>query len=101
MIYQLPNGKVIRLTLEEYLDLTDSDIRYLESLGAGDYASSPWYGSVIKKKPKKEIDQDPIEEDRSIDYEFETDESIKGISSDDTFIDDEFPEISDDMAGEI
>lgn len=28
LIYQLPNGKVLKLTLEQYLSLTDDDLKY-------------------------------------------------------------------------
>ena len=36
MLYQLPNGKVVFLTIEEYLDLTDEDIQYLMALDFGE-----------------------------------------------------------------
>jgi hypothetical protein len=66
MIYQLPNGKVIHMTLEEYLDLDDLDIQYLVSINAGNYANSPFYASAIKK-PTKTSPADPV--DDSIDYQ--------------------------------
>lgn len=72
MIYQLPNGKVIVITIEEFLDLTDNDIQFLMSVNAGEYSPSPWYGSAIKKVTRvshKEIDH-------SIDYTPEDEEKI-------------------------
>lgn len=67
MIYQLPNGKIINITIEQYLELTDEDIQYLMSINFGEYASSPWVGSAIKKKRSiQKNDEEP--EDRSIDY---------------------------------
>jgi hypothetical protein len=66
MIYQLPNGKVIVLTLEEYLSLDDLDIQYLMSINAGNYATSPFYGSVIKKKQRSNP-EDHV--DKTLDYQ--------------------------------
>lgn len=65
MIYQLPTGKIIYLTLEEFLDLTDEDIRYLISVNAGHHAPprNPFVGSPIEQKPVKESDEDEEEED--------------------------------------
>ena len=76
MIFQLPNGKVIHLTLDEYLDLTDEDIQTLMALNAGDYATSPWYGSSISKKKKRLTEEE--EEDRTIDYIPEDDDKSHG-----------------------
>jgi hypothetical protein len=91
MIYQLPNGKVIHITIEEYLDLTDQDIQYLMSQNAGNYASSPWYKSSIKKKGKPQV-----EEDKSLDYSPEYDEPLHGDSIEED-IEDEYPDIADNI----
>ena len=50
MIYQLPNGKVIHLSIEEYLSLTEEDIQYLISLDYGEHIRDPFSGSAVKKK---------------------------------------------------
>lgn len=34
MILQLPNGRIIEISVEQYLDMTDQDIQDLNSLGA-------------------------------------------------------------------
>lgn len=73
MIYQLPNGKIIHISVEEFLDLSDQDIQYMMSINAGDHAPSPFYGSVIKNPGAKDyspsyendIDYTPDDEDRS------------------------------------
>jgi hypothetical protein len=52
MLYQLPNGKVISLTMEEYLSLSDEDIQDLVASNIGRIPTSYWHGSVIKD-PKK------------------------------------------------
>jgi hypothetical protein len=55
MLYQLPNGKVVTLTVDEYLNLTDEDIQALMALNFGEYPSSYWYGSCIdtQEAPKR------------------------------------------------
>ena len=65
MIYQLPNGKVLWLTLEEYLSLTDEEINQLASLGYGDIANSPWTGSVL---PTNSRNRDVSSDDDAVDY---------------------------------
>jgi len=66
MTYQLPNGKTIYLSIEEYLDLTDEDIQYLISIDYGDTIVNPFSGSAVdtKKTPSKNRDfSDFIDDD--------------------------------------
>ena len=44
MLYQLPNGKVVHLTIEEFLDLTDEDMQYLMSIDFGEHIRDPFTG---------------------------------------------------------
>lgn len=53
MMYQLPSGKVIYLTLEEYLDLSDQDLQDLIGTNIGAYPTSIWEGSSIKSRAEK------------------------------------------------
>ena len=64
MIYQLPNGRIIEISLEMYLDLTDDEIKDLNGL-SGSYSSetnNPFYKSILKGKQSKEEDIFDIEE---------------------------------------
>jgi hypothetical protein len=47
--FQLPNGKVVNLSIEEYLDLTDEDVQYLMSLDYGEHILDPFTGSAVEK----------------------------------------------------
>lgn len=47
MLYQLKNGKVIELSVEQYLELSDEDIQYLMCLNAGDVVEDPFFGASI------------------------------------------------------
>lgn len=79
MLYQLPNGKCVNLSIEEYLNLTHEDIQFLMAGDYGDHVVNPFKGSVIDKN------------NRSKDYDFDgitstDDEDI--ISPDDNPFDD-------------
>ena len=59
MLYQLPNGKVVHLSIEEFLDLTDEDIQYLMSIDFGEHIRDPFTGSAVENnKREKCIDMD-------------------------------------------
>lgn len=58
MYYQLPNGKVITITIEQYLEITDLDIQYLMSIDYGEHIIDPFTGSAVEKNSNKEYDFD-------------------------------------------
>ena len=77
MLYSLPTGKVIELSLEQYLEMTDEEFEYLISINYGDPIENPFFGSILESSPSFfELDEPlikpsdlPIEEiDDSIDY---------------------------------
>lgn len=80
MLYQLPNGKVVHLSIEEYLDLTDEDIQYLMSLDYGEHIRDPFTGSAVENNTKEKY----------YDFEFlsQDEEDISDIISDDVPFDD-------------
>lgn len=59
MLFQLLNGKVIEISTEQYLDMSDEDIEYLLAYNHGDVVENPWFGSVLTKHDK-ESDLDNI-----------------------------------------
>lgn len=82
VLYQLPNGKTIYLTIEEYLSMTDGDIQYLVSINYGEAVLNPFKDSAVdKQSPEKEYDFDYLN--------FEDDELSNGnIISDESSYDD-------------
>lgn len=76
MMYQLPNGKVVHLTIEEYLALTDEDIQYFMSKDFGDHVANPFTQSAVKKNSKE----------KSYDFSFIPEED-KDINDDDSGLD--------------
>jgi hypothetical protein len=80
MQYQLPNGKVINLSLDQFLDLTDEDIQYLISIEYGEYVRDPFNGSAVENnKQEKYYDFDYLADDESEDNVISDDEPFDDI----------------------
>ena len=80
MLYQLPNGKVVHLSIEEVLDLTDEDIQYLMSIDYGEHIRDPFTGSAVENNTREKY------------YDFtslsQEDETLNDYISDDLPFDD-------------
>lgn len=80
MLYNLPTGKTIELSVEHFLDLTDEELEYLISVNYGEAIENPFFGSILESSPSFfqldvppiipiKISEFPIEElDDSIDF---------------------------------
>jgi len=82
MQYQLPNGRVINITIEQYLSMSDSDIQYLLCTNAGESVHNPFTGSAL--------DENTTEKQKEYDFTFIPDDEveIKEISIEDLSQDD-------------
>jgi hypothetical protein len=80
MLYQLPNGKVVHISTEEFLDLTDEDIQYLMSLDYGEHILNPFSNSAVLDNTKEKY--------YDFDYISDTDDEINNVISDDEPFDD-------------
>jgi hypothetical protein len=49
MFYQLPNGKVIEISTEQYFEMSDEELEYLIAYNYGEVLQDPWFGSVLSK----------------------------------------------------
>ena len=49
MLYQLPNGKVIEISTEQFVDMTDEELEYLIAYNYGEVQENPWFGSILNK----------------------------------------------------
>ena len=49
MLYQLPNGKVIEISTEQFVEMTDEELEYLIAYNYGDVVENPWHGSILNK----------------------------------------------------
>lgn len=60
MLYQLPNGKTIFLTIEEFLRMTDEDIQYYMAMDYGEHIP---YHTEIKNAKEYNFDDYVSDED--------------------------------------
>lgn len=51
MLYQLPNGKCIELSIEQYLRMTEEELKGLIAFNAGDEVNDPFALSVLRYGP--------------------------------------------------
>ena len=87
MLYQLPKGKVIHLTVEQYLDLTDLDIQHLIALDAGDHMINPFSESAVNINTKEKyydfdyvsLDDDEVQNYKSDDQPFDDIIDLSGL----------------------
>jgi hypothetical protein len=49
MFYQLPNGKVIEISTEQYFEMSDEDLEFLIAYNYGEVTENPWFGSILSK----------------------------------------------------
>ena len=85
IVYQLPSGKVVYLTVEQFLRLSDDDIKYMDTNNFGTPSNNPFrklpYGDK-DSNPEDQFDEDynpELEEDKTIDYN-EADEDDLGYT---------------------
>jgi hypothetical protein len=71
MLYQLPNGKVVEITFEQYLQLTDEDIEYLVAFNHGEEMDDPFFGSSLFNSVKVQDIPDIPPDDLDLDIEEE------------------------------
>jgi hypothetical protein len=82
MQYQLPNGRVINITIEQYLSMSDNDIQYMLCTNAGEVIHNPFTSSAL--------DENSTEKQKVYDFSYHVDdeEEIKTISLEDLSQDD-------------
>lgn len=60
MLYQLPNGRVIEMSTEQFCDMTDEDFEFLIANNYGEEVEDPFFGSVLTGgKGKSVLDDFP------------------------------------------
>ena len=60
MLYQLPNGKVIEISTEQYIEMSDEELEYLIAYNYGDNLENPWFGSVLSNNLPRNLIYFPI-----------------------------------------
>ena len=67
MLYQLPNGKVIEISTEQYLEMSDEELEYLIAYNYGETMEDPWFGSVLTKRSAASTPDDDVPLDDLVD----------------------------------
>jgi hypothetical protein len=80
ILYALPNGKSVYITVEEFLNLTDSEIQFLVSINYGESILDPFYGSAVQQNSEEKY--------YDFDYLPNDEDDIDNIASDDEPFDD-------------
>lgn len=88
MLIQLANGKCIELSVEQYLRLSDQDLKELESLNWGEEINDPFAISVLKYGPSKR--NESYHED---DEDDEVEPDLNDISDEEKLSDSDFIDI--------
>lgn len=89
MLYQLPNGKVIEMSTEQYLEMSDEELEYIIAWNYGEELENPWFGSVIHKHVSLNSSEEPLEILPNTDItEIPLDDKI-----DDLDVDREYPDV--------
>lgn len=79
MLYQLPTGKVIEISTEQFIDMTDEELEYLVAYNYGDSLENPWFGSVLTKGALETFDEvipelpDISQDDKYMDLDLDED----------------------------
>jgi len=88
MLYQLPNGKCIELSMEQFLRMTDEELKGMIAFNAGDEVNDPFALSVLRFGPHRSIeDIDEVDDFAEIPLEDLTNVSDVDKIYDDDFID--------------
>ena len=59
MLYQLPNGRVIEMSTEQYFDMSDEELEYLVAYNYGEILENPWFGSILSKADNSKSEDIP------------------------------------------
>lgn len=80
MLYQLSNGKVVEISLEDFFEMSDSDFQNLMAFNLGEHINNPFIYSAIDEEEDVE-DEEKIEEltdiddlDKLMDQDYNTEE---------------------------
>lgn len=68
IVYQLPSGKIVYLSVEQFLRLTDDDIKQYEDSNIGSSGNNPFRKLPSSFKDSLYDDEDDDIEDTSIDF---------------------------------
>jgi len=63
MLYQLANGKVVELSVEDYLDMSDADFQNLVGYNHGEFTNNPWLHSALGEEQVVDDEEEALIKD--------------------------------------
>jgi len=88
MLYQLPNGKCIEISIEQYLRMTDDELSMYVAFNYGEEINDPFALSVLKYGNVTEKEE--IIDDDAITQEEEYVEDLTDVLPEEKLYDDEY-----------
>lgn len=89
MIYQLPNGRSIEMSVEQYFRMTDDDFQNLIAYNHGEEINDPFALSVLRYGPVTSKEKQ-LEEFGPEDFEEEEIEDLTDVLLEDKLYDEDF-----------
>lgn len=89
MLYQLPNGKCIEISIEQYLRMTDEELNMYVAYNYGEEVNDPFALSVLKYGSGSEKEEELFGEE-SIIEEDEYIEDLTDVLPEEKLYDDEY-----------
>lgn len=90
MIYQLPNGKCVEISIEQYLKMTDDELNMYVAYNVGEEVNDPFAFSVLKHGPIHEKELEAMADALMDLEEEESFEDLTDILPEDKLYDDDF-----------
>lgn len=86
MIYQLPNGKCVEMSIEQYLRMSDDELKNMVAYNLGEEFNDPFIFSVLRHGPARE----DIEEELDDDFSEEEIEDLLDVAPEDKIFDEDY-----------
>jgi len=86
MIYQLPNGKSIEMSIEQYLRMSDDELKNMVAYNFGEEFNDPFIFSVLRHGLAKE----DVEEELENDFSEEEIEDLLDVAPEDKIFDEDY-----------
>jgi hypothetical protein len=83
MYYQLPDGRILSISIYEYLEMDEQEFKELSGFHLGFCTNDPLFGSAIRDKSEKEDIYDVYDPSREIPEEFLNDKVIREFFDED------------------
>ncbi len=81
-LYQLPTGRTVHLSMEEFLSLTDDEIQRMVAFQEGEDVCQPWLGSYLHNPGRQHLDESIVPDEFQDDSLFGADDIEELLDND-------------------